>query len=309
MALTIDFRQLQSLVAVAEKKSFKAAARALSVTPSAVSHSITSLEEQCECELFDRVGKSTHLNDAGKNLFDHAKKIFSQMEEAQRDLLNLRRWGHGRLRIGVGYTACQYILPTVLREFRESFPKCDIVIETGNAPDLFLALEQNRIEMVISLKPQKSENILFKPLFQDELLFIVDSSHPWAQKKAVPRAEIPLQTHIIYNKVSYSWAMVERYFAQENISLGTAIEVSSYEAIKELVKARLGIAVMAAWVVEKELKEGSLVALPLGKRKLTRQWGIASHKWRKMSLAEETFLGLCGSYAKNLASQNKISRS
>jgi DNA-binding transcriptional LysR family regulator len=67
------------------------------------------------------------------------------------------------------------------------------------------------------------------------------------------------------------------------------------DATKELVKLGLGISILAPWIARKELEEGSLVALPLGRRKLTRRWGILHCRGKRLNLVEETFMGLCHS--------------
>jgi DNA-binding transcriptional LysR family regulator len=72
------------------------------------------------------------------------------------------------------------------------------------------------------------------------------------------------------------------------------------EAIKELVKLGLGVSILAPWVARKELDEGSLCELPLGRRKLQRRWGILHRRGRKLNLAEETFIGLCDSVCASL---------
>jgi DNA-binding transcriptional LysR family regulator len=73
------------------------------------------------------------------------------------------------------------------------------------------------------------------------------------------------------------------------------------EAIKQLVKLGLGVSILAPWTARAELKERSLVALPLGKRKLRRRWGVLYWQGRRLSLVEETFIKLCESVAENLA--------
>jgi DNA-binding transcriptional LysR family regulator len=75
--------------------------------------------------------------------------------------------------------------------------------------------------------------------------------------------------------------------------LNTVIQLGSMEAIKELVKLGLGASILAPWVARKEIEEGSLVALPLGRRKLQWRWGILHWRGKRLSLAEETFIGLC----------------
>src|SRR3954468_19497802 len=124
MAAPLDSRQLRAFVSLARTGSFTLAARDLNLTQSAVSHSIRSLEEEVRCRLLDRIGKKVTLTQAGEQLLGHAQKILQEMETARERLGELGRWGHGRLRIGASLTACQYILPPVLREFKESFPHC-----------------------------------------------------------------------------------------------------------------------------------------------------------------------------------------
>ena len=89
--------------------------------------------------------------------------------------------------------------------------------------------------------------------------------------------------------------MIEAYFREEQIVLHSLLDLGDMEAIKELVKLGLGVSILAPWIARKELEEKSLVALPLGKRKLKRRWGVLHWRARRLSLAEETFIGLCES--------------
>ena len=75
--------------------------------------------------------------------------------------------------------------------------------------------------------------------------------------------------------------------------LNTVIELGSMEAIKELVKLGLGVGILAPWIARKEIEEGSLIALPLGRRKLQRRWGVLHWRGKRLNLAEDTFVGLC----------------
>ena len=94
--------------------------------------------------------------------------------------------------------------------------------------------------------------------------------------------------------------MIEKYFCGEEIVLSTSIELGNMEAIKELVKLGLGVSILAPWVARKELMEGSLRTLPLGKRKLKRRWGILLRRGQRLALAQETFIGLCKAVTENL---------
>jgi len=304
MLPAIDSKQLRAFVTLARTGSFTRTGRELHLSQSAISHSIKALEEDVRCRLLDRVGKSVILTQAGEQLLAHAKKIISEMELARQRLSELGKWGHGRLRIGASTTTCQYILPSVLREFKESFPQCVIQIEPGDTQIAIDLLHNNRIDLAVALEPRDQAQLEFRPLFTDELHFLVAPLHPWAQNGRADRREIIQQHFILYTRTSYLSDMIEEYFRRDAIVLPTSIELGNMEAIKELVKLGLGVSILAPWVAQKELAEGSLRAVPLGKRKLERRWGILLRKSQHLSLAQETFVGLCKAGAENFKNRN-----
>ncbi|MSU60060.1 MAG: LysR family transcriptional regulator [Pedosphaera sp.] len=215
------------------------------------------------------------------------------MDSARSSLGKLGKWGRGRLRLGASTTACQHLIPPVLREFKESFPEHASSLEPGDTQGMVAALLQHRIDLAVALDPGNEPQLEFHPLFTDELYFIAGAQHPWARSGRVERDEIPKQNYILYRQSSVTFRLVEEYFRRENMVLNTIIEVGRMEATKELVKLGLGISVLAPWIARQELDERSLVALPLGRRKLPRRWGVLHWRGKRLSLAEETFIGLC----------------
>jgi DNA-binding transcriptional LysR family regulator len=295
MSFPLDSRQVRAFCVVARTRSFTQAARELHLTQSGVSHSLKALERDVGCRLLDRLGKKVELTQAGEQFLSHAIRILQEMEHACESLARLGKWGKGRLRIGASTTACQYLIPPVLREFKESFPDHVITIEPGDTRQLVAALLRHRIDLALALEPEKESQLDFHPLFNDELNFIVSALHPWVKPQRAERAEIPRQNYILYSKQSITFRIVEDYFRRENMVLNTVIELGSVEAIKELVKLGLGVSILAPWVAQKEIEAGSVVALPLGRRKLQRRWGIFHWHDKRLNLAEETFVGLCKS--------------
>ena len=297
----LDSRQLRAFASLARTGSFTLAAKELYLSQSAVSHSMKALEQDVGCRLLDRVGKKVLLTQAGEQLLHHAQKILSEMSQARESLRQLGKWGRARLRVGASTTACQYILPAVLREFKESFPQCLINVEPGDTPEAIALLRENRIDLALALQPKNEEKMEFVPLFTDELVFLMSPVHPWAAAGRVTREEIPRQYYVLYNKNSYTFRMVEEYFHADDMVLNTVMEFGSMEAIKELVKLSVGVSILAPWIAQKELRDKLLVSLPLGRRKLRRAWGILHWKGRRLSLAEETFVGLCRKVTEELA--------
>lgn len=291
----LDSRQLRAFRVLARTGSFTQTARELHLTQSGISHSMKALERESGCRLLDRLGRKVVLTQAGEQLLQHAEKILAEMEAARDSLGALGKWGRGRLRLGASTTACQHLIPPVLREFKESFPEHAISLEPGDTPELVAALLKQRIDLALSLEVEGEPQLEFHPLFSDELHFIVSALHPWARSGKVDRDEIPRQSYILYSKRSVTFRLIEQYFRREEMVLNTVLEVGSMEATKELVKLGLGVSILAPWICEKEIEDGSLIALPLGRKKLSRRWGIIHWRGKRLNLAEETFIGLCES--------------
>jgi len=299
MNFPFDSRELRAFAALAHCGSFTKVAKELHISQSAVSHAMKALEEDAGCRLLDRVGKKLALTQAGEQLLSHTEKILTEMEAARVSLAHLGKWGQSRLRIGASSTACHYFLPHVLSEFKENFPQCLISLGSGDSEEAMELLRNNQIDLALVLQPRHETEFEFHPLFTDEMFFLIAPSHPWADGGVV-RAEIPKQHYILYHKTSYTFRLVEEYFRREQMVLNTVMELGSMEAIKELVKLGLGVCILARWIAEKELLEKSLLALPLGKRKLKRTWVIACRKDRRLGMAEEMFIRLCHSFAESI---------
>ncbi len=260
-----------------------------------------ALEDELGCRLLNRVGKKTTLTLEGEHLLRHAQKIISDMSAAREALVNIGKSGETRLRVGASLSACQHLLPDVLRQFKKLHPKCRITLEPGDSPALADAVREQRVDLALALAPHRETSLEFQPMFTDELMFIVGPQHPWVEAGGVARPEIARQNFILYSRASQTFRAVENYFQDEGIVLNATMELGSIETIKELVKIGLGISVLATWIARKELKEGSLMAMPLGRRKLRREWGILRHRERELTTVEKEFVTLCGEATQKLS--------
>src|SRR5215510_6133733 len=153
----LDSRQLRAFCVLARTGSFTQTARELHLTQSGISHSVKALEHDVGCRLLDRLGKKVVLTQAGEQLLHHATKILQEMENARESLAHLGKWGRGRLRLGASTTACQHIIPAVLREFKQSFPDHNITIEPGDTRSLVASLLRRRIDLALALEAEKEQ--------------------------------------------------------------------------------------------------------------------------------------------------------
>ncbi|MEM0966268.1 MAG: LysR family transcriptional regulator [Verrucomicrobiota bacterium] len=300
MIETIDSRQLLAFATLVQTGSFTETARLLNLTQSAISHSIKNLEEDMRCQLVTRTGRKISITADGEELYKEAQTILHQMDEARSRLQDRTNWGKGRLRIGASAIACQHLLPNVLREFNESFPDCILSITPADTPELMSKVETHEIDVALVIESDQSSAVNVRPLFSDDLILVSSPIHEFAHKMSIRMSEIDQQRLVLYNRRSQTFRIIENFLRQHKITLENFIELGSMEAIKELVKINYGISFMASWIVQKELAQGSLVRIQLGQRQIRRAWGICYSKDKKLSITEETFLGICESAASTM---------
>jgi DNA-binding transcriptional LysR family regulator len=296
----MDTRLLKMFCAVARHNSLGVAARQLHVTPSAISHGLKSLETQLGCRLFDRAGKRMVLNQAGEQLLAQVEQPLGALDAAEDSIKRLAKWGQTRLRIAAAASACEYLLPAVIRELKKTFPNATFQVESGDMTVGIEMLKQNRIDLALGVAPPAGTGLEMRPVFTDELLFVFAPPHPWATARSIAREDLQRQPLILYQRSSLTARMLDDYFRGLDLVPSTVMEMGSIAAIKKLVKLNLGVSVLAPWAVDSELARGALKMRPLGARPLKRQWVIAWLARRRLGLIEETFIRLCRNEASGL---------
>ncbi len=299
----VDSRQLVAFAELARCGSFTLAARKLSVTQSAVSHAIKALEKDVGSRLVDRIGKRVQLTPSGRVFLRHADNILREMGAARSGIQLLANTDQSLLRVGAGTTFCQHLLPGVITEFQLSHPTCIPRVEPGGQDRQLELLRSGHVDLAFLQEPPsgKPDDLVFVPLFEDELRFFVSQNHPWAEQQRVPEQALARDTVIVGRRTSHTYRLVSHYFKQERVVLGNVIELGSVEAIKEITKLGLGAGILAPWSASAELANGELLSLPLGRRKLRRLWSLAYWKGRHLTRAEQAFISLSETAARTLA--------
>jgi DNA-binding transcriptional LysR family regulator len=288
-----DLRQLRAFVAVVEEGSFTLAARRIFVTQSAVSHSLRTLEEQLSCRLLDRTGKRVAVTAEGELLLRRCKRVIFELEQATRDLDGLRRWGQTRIRIGAPHSLCHFLIPSVLREFRDCFPRCEPLIEAGDTTLLLDRLAGAELDLVVGLKPRGRGDEGYRPMFNDRLAFVVSPFHPWAIDASTVLSSISEHQLIIYAKATETHRLIEDWLEQHGGRGKKPLVLGDMQAIKEMAKLGIGVGVVAPWVAAREIADGSLKVVNIEEPGIAREWGVFHSPKREPSLVEEAFIGLC----------------
>jgi DNA-binding transcriptional LysR family regulator len=232
------------------------------------------------------------ITPVGEHLLHYAEKILSDMAAARESLDQRAQWGISRLRLGSSRSFGSCLLPEILQSFRRDFPEWPVSVKSGDTRECVEWLDQNAIDLAIGIAPNRAEAVEVTSLFTDEVMWIVPPDHAWARAGTAVPEEIPAQNFICNNASSYTSRLLEKHLERDGIRLKCSMELGSLTTVKEMVKAGVGISALAEWTVRKELEEKQLVAVPLGKRKLKRNWCLLRSLQRTPGLAQEKFAKL-----------------
>jgi DNA-binding transcriptional LysR family regulator len=257
---------------VVERGTFSAAAAHLSLTQPAVSLQIRQLERRLDVRLLERVGRRVRPTAAGDELLQHARELDLVAARAIAAMATHRRKVIARVRLGTGATACIYLLPPILRRLRQRFPGLEIVVSTGNTPDIARQIEQNSLDVALVTLPAPGRNLDVTAVLDDELLavFPADGAKP---PRIATAAALSVNPLVFYEAGGHTRRIIDDWFLRANLSLRPVMELGSVEAIKRLVAAGLGCAVLPSLAVAESRSRDKIITRPLAPR-LHRTLGI-----------------------------------
>jgi DNA-binding transcriptional LysR family regulator len=260
--LSLD--QLQTFADVVELGSFSAAARRLNLTQPAVSLQMKQLEGRLGVRLIERVGRRAHATAAGRDLLGHVHQVDAAVAGALAAVADHREGGSGRLRLGTGATACIYLLPPVLRALRQKFPALEIVVSTGNSPEIVAALEANSIDVALVTLPAPGRSLQSVWTRDDEMVAIFSAGT--APLPARVTAEfLADRALVLYESGGHARRVIDDWFVRAGVAVKPVMELGSVEAIKKLVGAGMGCAVLPQLALAERSGE-KLLSRPLSPR-------------------------------------------
>jgi DNA-binding transcriptional LysR family regulator len=234
--LSLD--QLETFATVAELGSFSAAAARLNLTQPAISFQIRQLERRLGLRLVERVGRKVRPTAAGLDLLPYVRQIDAAVMSAIEAMTFHAQGIAGRVRLGTGATACIYLLPALLSELRQRFPLLEIVVRTGNSPDILHALEDNTLDAALVTLPAPGRMFAVDKLLDDEIVAVFPPGlDPPRAASPAALAELPV---LLYEPGGNARRVIDDWFGRAGVALKPVMELGSIEAIKELVAAGLG---------------------------------------------------------------------
>jgi DNA-binding transcriptional LysR family regulator len=241
---------VRTLREIARHGSFSRAAESLRLSQPAVSLHMRQLEARCGTALLERVGKRAFPTPAGTLLLEHAGRAFAELEAAQEALRQLRGVVAGRLRLGTGATASIHLLPPLLRRMRARYPELELIVVTGNAPEIAAAVAANELDVGLVTLPVTGRQLLVTPLLLDPLVAVGPPAQGWPGRGALTAAELARHPLIVYERGGTIRRVIDGWFRRGGVRPRIVMELGNEEAIKKLVGAGLGVSVspaMAVW--------------------------------------------------------------
>lgn len=285
----LNLHQLATFQIVAKHCSYVRAAEELHFSQPAVSAQIRQLEETLGVKLFDKIGRKTHLTQAGDELYLYSQKIFALIEEATETMESLRSPHYGRLSVGADTTVGTYVVPKLLGKFHQMYPDVEITLEVVNRNYLVDALVNNRIDMVIMGKIPNEVPVFVAPFAPNELVLVAPPTHRLAGCIKVPIAELAREHFLMREMGSGTRAALESAFQEAGLPLQVSMQVGNNSAIKQGVAAGLGIALISRVAIEMELETNRLVILDVEGFPIMRQWRLVHLKDKNLSATARAF--------------------
>jgi LysR family transcriptional regulator, transcriptional activator of the cysJI operon len=285
--------KLKVFCTVAETKSFSKTSEIIHLTQPAVSLQIQALEEKYETKLFDRSSSTVTLTLAGETLYKYAKEILALYASAEKAIGKQTGILKGSLTIGAGSNIGNYILPTVITEFRRTHPKMKIYLHVSNTKRVIELLNSGNIDLGLVEGDITRQKITVKKLLSDELVLIVPPEHAWAKKKDVSISELVKEPFIFREAGSGTRQIIEKFLARHGITLHEmkiSTILGSTEAIKDAVENGLGVSIISRWAARKENKYGTLRLLGIKEEKMVRDFSLVVNKNSVSSNSLEEFL-------------------
>jgi len=281
----LDLHRLNIFIKIVELKSFSKAARALFLTQPTVSQHVNFLERYLGIPLFDRLGKEVRPTRAGRILYTYALRLMRMADDAEHAVAFLKGTTSGTIVAGASNIPGEFVLPEVLGRFKAMYPEITVTVylgDTGGIADKILNYE---IDFGVIGARIVHDQLQCTRFLDDELCLIVSPGHPWAARQAVDACELPSVPFVMRESGSGTRLMVEQGLRKAGLQLSELCiiaELGSNSAIKQAVKAGLGISFVSRRSVADEIRMNLIRSLPVHGIQMTRSFYIARHKKRSL---------------------------
>ena len=282
--------ELRTFLAVAEEKSFSAAAQRLHITQPAISKRIQSLENHLGANLFDRIGKRVYLTEAGNLLIERAETMLRLAKDTEKEIFNLNDTISGRLNLATSHHIGLHRLAPVLKEFSKRYPAVQLDIQFEDSEVAYQMVRSGQVELaVVTLNPDRTDldaDLIATAVWHDPLVFVSSV----AKSNAASMQMLADQPCILPGLATYTGRIVMDRFAQAGLTLKPTLSTNYLETIGMLVSVGLG------WSVLPQSMVGDLTALEVNCEPIYRTLGSVVNGKRTLTNSASAFLTVLDDY-------------
>ena len=286
-SVDFDLRQLEIFLKVVELGSFSKAGEAVHLAQASVSERIATLENMVGAKLLDRMGRTVAPTKTGELLYRHAQRLLEMKRTACLELQDFLGMKQGEISIGGSTIPGEYILPKVVGLFSKEYPRITVTLTVADSEEIESRVLDGEFELGVIGRKSSNKHLASYELWEDELVLALPSTHRWAAKKEVPIQEVLQEPFISRELGSGTLKSMEPYLHGAGLegidSLKVVARLGTSTAVKEGVKAGLGISILSAIALETELKAGVLKALRVKGIPMLRHFYLIRDKRRTIS--------------------------
>lgn len=285
-------RQLRTFLAVRKHRSYTRAGAEVFLSQPAVSRQIQGLEQELEVCLFEKVGKSVRVTDAGETLAKEAEKILGSMERAREAVRGHRSAATGTLRVGGSTTPGLYLLPPLLGRLHTRLPGVELHYVVESSRRIEQRIVRNELDLALVGVPLGNTDLRQEPIFEDEIVCFASATHPLARRRRIDPRSLESEICVTRERESATRELFESWLVRAGGRLGRRIELQGPEEAKAIVAAGVGFSFASVSALRGARASGTLKKLSVSGLVLKRAIYLVRHADKPSSPVMEAFLSL-----------------
>jgi DNA-binding transcriptional LysR family regulator len=285
-------KQLRAFVYIVRLGTLSRAAEALFLSQPSVSLQLQALERELGVPLVERTRRRVTLTDAGEALYDMARPLVEGFENLDREFLAKARGKQsGRLTVAAGASTIQYLLPDLVKAYRERYPDVQLQLANVTGKDGLALLRADEVDIAIGSMLDVPNDIAWAPVYHYDPMLIMPPDHPLAAREAIRLEDLSPYGLILPPQRLTTFRLVDMVFQQRRVPYTVAIEVGGWDVIKQYVAMGLGISIVTGICITDADRE-RLVVRNLRQYFPQRSYGVVMRKGKFLSPEARAFIDL-----------------